>query len=144
MRAMKVLLPALAVAIMAIGCNSESGGDTARHPKPEGKYIPAIDAAGQMQGPNQRAETLSDIAAQSDLTEPQQLYLVSSVAEMRWNEPVATQRGNRMTSADTRRVLVTLLRNPVTTRRTKQLVAETLPSLKLSEDDERAVTRAMM
>ncbi len=72
------------------------------------------------------------------------MYPVSSVAEMRRNEPVGGRPADRMTSADTRKVLVTLLRNPVTTRRTKQLVAETLPSLKLSEDHERAVTRAMM
>jgi hypothetical protein len=143
MKAIRILIPALVMAIVVVGCNSENE-DTARHPKPEGKYIPAIDAAGQMQGPNQRAETLTDIASQSDLTEPQQLYLVSSVAEMRRNEPISVQHASRMTSADTRRVLVTLLRNPVTTRRTKQLIAETSPSLNLSSDDERAVTRAMM
>ncbi len=144
MKAIRILILILVKGIVAVGCNSENE-DTARHPKPEGKYIPAIDAAGQMQGPDQRAETLTDIASQSDLTEPQQLYLVSSVGEMQRNEPISVQRDTgRMTSADTRKVLVTLLRNPVTTRRTKQLVAETLPSLKLSADDERAVTRAIM
>jgi hypothetical protein len=100
MKAYRILLPALLAVIVAAGCNS-TDQDTVRHPKPEGKYIPAIDAAGQMQGPNQRAETLIDIASQSDLTEPQRLYRVSSVTEMRRNRPVGLQPTSRMTSADT-------------------------------------------
>ncbi len=144
MRTYRGLVVVLLALGMIAGC-SNPGPDTARHPKPEGKYIPAIDAAAAMQGPDQRAQTLSDIASQSDLTEPQQLYLVSSIREMRQGEPVSNlQRTIRMTSADARRVLVTLLRNPVTTQRTKEFVGETLPSLNLSDDDQRAVTRAMM
>jgi hypothetical protein len=143
MRAYKKVLPILLALVVIAGCSSVPD-DTAKHPKPEGKYIPAIDGAAEMKGPNQRAETLNDIASQSDLTEPQQLYLVSSLAEMRRNKPIDIGTTARMTSADTRRVLVTLLKNSATTRRTKQLVAGTLPSLNLSEDDERAVTRATM
>jgi hypothetical protein len=143
MRAQKILSLVLLVGVVATGCNS-TDQDTARRPKPEGKYIPAIDAAAAMQGPDQRAETFSDIASQSDLTEPQQLYLASVVGEARRNEPIGLQHPQRMTSSDTRRVLVTLLKNPVTTRRTKQYVAEMLPTLNLSDDDQRAVTRAMM
>ncbi len=69
MNTIKILIPASVIVVLAVGCNSENE-DTARHPKPEGKYIPAIDDAGQMQGPNQQAETLNGIASQSDLTEP--------------------------------------------------------------------------
>jgi hypothetical protein len=142
MKANRGLLPVLLAAVMVAGCSS-TGMDTPTQPKPEGKYIREIDAAIHMKGPDQRARLLIDIASQPDLTEPQQLYLVSRVAEARKNQPVSVLPASRMTSADTRRVLVTLLKNPATTQKTRQFIAETLPSLNLSGEDEQAVTVAI-
>ena len=142
MNSYKRLLIVLAAASLLTGCAGMEGWRT----KPEGKYVPAIDAASAMEGPDQRTELMVDIASQPDLSEPEQMYLIDAVVKARCSEPIrdALTHRKRMASADATRILLALLKNPAVTQNTKQKVSNVLPKLSLSEEDIASIARAQL
>ena len=103
----------------------------ARLPKPDGRYVPAIYATASASFSSDRSATLLKIAAKSDLTEAEQIYLLEVL---------------RITggfSDDQKNVLLALLRNGAVTPAAKKRMAEILPKLGLFSRDAKAVADAL-
>jgi hypothetical protein len=122
--------PALLLLFLLVftGCASAR---LAQLPKPDGRYAPAIYAASSVSFSADRTSTLRDIAAKSDLTEAEQLYLLD----------VMQVTGGF--SGDVKAVLLALLKNQAVSQGAKKRVSELLPSLGLFSGDAKAVADAL-
>lgn len=113
---------------VASGCVSAR---LAQLQKPDGRYSPAIYAAGSVSFSSDRSAALRDIAAKSDITEGEQIYLL---------EVLQITDGF---SGDKKEVLLALLNNRAITNATKKRLAEILPSLGLFSSDAKVVVDAL-
>ena len=107
------------------------GARLARLTQPEGRYAPAIHAAGSIGFSPDRAATLRDIAGKTDLTDAEQIYLL---------EVLEIAGGF---SGDKKKVLLALLSNRSVTAPTRKRISEILPKLGLFSGDAKAVADAL-
>jgi hypothetical protein len=110
------------------GC---AGYQVSRVPQPQGTYIPAIYAAGQITHAPTRNQALRDLAYRKDLTEGELEYMIYLLA---------IRKG---TSEQLKDVLLTILNNPASTFKTKQRVAGVLPNLGLLPLDQKEIVDAL-
>lgn len=121
----KVLLWALTA---VCGC---ANYQAARVPQPPGPYIPAIYAAAQINHAPTRNQTLRNISYRKDLTEAELDYLLCLLA---------IRKGP---SDQLKDVLLTVLKNPAATYRTKQRISSIIPNLGLLPLDQKEIVDAM-
>ncbi len=110
------------------GC---AGYQVARVPQPQGTYIPAIYAAGQITHAPTRNQALRDLAYSKDLTEGELEYMIYLIA---------IRKG---TSQQMKDVLLTILNNPAATFQTKQRVSGILPNLGMLPLDQKEIVDAL-
>lgn len=116
------LLPAIC------GC---AGYQAARVPQPQGTYVPAIYAAGQITHDATRNQTLQQLAYRKDLTEGELEYMI---------QLIAIRKGPSQQLKD---VLLTILNNPAVTFQTKQRVSGILPNLGMLPLDQKEIVDAL-
>jgi hypothetical protein len=114
--------------LIACGC---AGYQVSRVPQPQGTYIPAIYAAGQITHAPTRNQALQDLAYRKDLTEGELEYMIYLLA---------IRKG---TSQQMKDVLLTILNNPAATFKTKQRVSGVLPNLGMLPLDQKEIVDAL-
>ena len=118
----------LSALLMVCGCAKYYA---ARVPQPQGTYIPSIYAAGQIGHSATRNLALQQLAYRKDLTEAELEYMLNLIA---------IRKG---TSQQLKDVLLTILKNPAATFRTKQIVSGILPNLGLLPLDQKEIVDAL-
>ncbi|MGD9789747.1 MAG: hypothetical protein AB7Q00_04240 [Phycisphaerales bacterium] len=96
-----------------------------------GRYTPAVDAACRVQFSGERADVLEQIAAKPDLEECDQLRIVHCLSS------------NSGFSEDHTRVLATLVRNPATTVRTRQVIGAHLDQIVAFSEQRAEIARLL-
>ncbi len=96
-----------------------------------GRYTPAVDAACRVQFSGERADVLEQIAAKPDLEECDQLRIVRCLSS------------NSGFSEDHTRVLATLVRNPATTVRTRQVIGSHLDQIVAFSEQRAEIARLL-
>lgn len=138
MKVYKILITISSILILVVlaGCTST----TAHIPKPEGKYVAAINASGSIDDSIKRTEILTDIATKQDLSEAEQFYLLDFICATRKGYHILNVIHFRQTSSpEVTKVLLVLIENPATTRETRLKISNMLSSLRLSKHDAKTV-----